>query len=47
VIVTAASTHIISPKQAMDMVQALKDRSDVWLAPSLCDAVIEALRLYL
>ena len=44
VIVSAAQAKIIVPNQAVEMVQALKNRLDVWLAPSLCDAVIETLR---
>ena len=44
VIVTFASSQRISSTQAIDIVQALKERPDIWLAPSLCDAVVETLR---
>jgi predicted nucleic acid-binding protein len=43
VIVTAANTRLISPVQAVEMVKTLKYRRDVWLASSLCDAVVEVL----
>jgi predicted nucleic acid-binding protein len=45
VIVTAARVQVLSPVQAIDMVQALKYRPDVWLNPSLCDAVARTLYL--
>ena len=44
VIVTAAHAQAIAPEQAIDLVQALKGRPDVWLAPDLCEVVINALR---
>jgi predicted nucleic acid-binding protein len=46
VIVTAADARLISPAQAIEMVKALKYRPDVWLASSVCDAVIEVLRRF-
>ena len=46
VIVGFASSQRISSAQAIDIVQALKERPDVWLAPSLCDAVVETLYRY-
>lgn len=44
VIVTAAHTQVIAADQAIDFVQALKGRPDVWLAPNLCEAVIHTLQ---
>jgi hypothetical protein len=44
VIVTAAHNHVIAPAQAMELVQGLKGRPDVWLAPALCEAVVKALQ---
>ncbi len=46
VIVTAANARLISPAQAIEMVKALKYRPDVWLASSVCDAVVEVLRRF-
>ena len=43
-IVTAAHIQVIAPEQAVDFVQALRGRPDVWLAPALCDAVIKILQ---
>ena len=34
----------ISSEQAIEMIQTLKNRPDVWIASSLCDAVIETLK---
>jgi hypothetical protein len=44
VILSAAQTAIISTEQAIEIIQALKSRPDVWLAPALCEAVIETLK---
>lgn len=44
VIVSAVNERAVSAEQAADMVKALKHRLDVWIAPSLCDAVIKTLR---
>ena len=44
VIVTAVATQVISSQQAIDLVKVLKSRPDIWLAPSLCDAVIRMLQ---
>ncbi len=44
VIVTAAHGKVIAPNQAIDFVEALKGRPDVWLAPNLCEAVVEILQ---
>jgi hypothetical protein len=44
VIVTAAHNHVIAPAQAIELVQGLKGRPDVWLAPALCEAVVKALQ---
>ncbi len=46
IIVTAANARLISPTEAIEMVKALKYRPDVWLASSVCDAVIEVLRRF-
>jgi predicted nucleic acid-binding protein len=44
VIATAAKSQVIPPGQAIDLVQSLKGRPDVWLAPNLCEAVIKTLQ---
>jgi len=44
VIVTAAHAQEITPNQAIDLVQALKGRPDVWLSPALCEVVIKTLQ---
>jgi len=44
VIVSAAQASNISSEQAIEMIQTLKNRPDVWIASSLCDAVIETLK---
>jgi predicted nucleic acid-binding protein len=44
VIVTAAHNHVIAPAQAIELVQGLKGRPDVWLAPALCEATVKALQ---
>jgi len=44
VIVTATQSQMISSGQAVDFVEALKGRPDIWLAPSLCEAVIKTLQ---
>jgi predicted nucleic acid-binding protein len=41
---TAAHNHVIAPAQAMELVQGLKGRPDVWLAPALCEAVVKTLQ---
>jgi predicted nucleic acid-binding protein len=43
-IVSAVQAQIIHSEQAVDWIQTLKGRPDVWLAPALCDAVIKSLR---
>ena len=44
VIVTATQVGKIPLAQAIDLVKALKDRPDIWLAPALCEAVIRTLQ---
>lgn len=44
VIVTATHAQEIAPNQAIDLVQALKGRPDVWLTPALCEVVIKTLQ---
>jgi predicted nucleic acid-binding protein len=44
-IVMAVRAQVLEPNQAIDWVQTLKGRPDVWLAPALCEAVIKTLRL--
>lgn len=46
VIVTAVQTETIASEQAIELVKTLQNRPDVWLAPALCNAVIEALQKF-
>jgi len=44
IIVTAVQAQIITVDQAIDSIQSLKSRPDIWLAPALCETVIQTLR---
>jgi predicted nucleic acid-binding protein len=44
VIVSAVMAQLRSPEQAIELIKTLKSRPDIWLAPSLCDKVIQTLQ---
>lgn len=43
IIVTAAKQRIINPIDGIGLVQGIKHRPDIWIAPSLCERVIRTL----
>ena len=44
VIVASCRTGCLPRDQALDLVQAIKGRPDIWISAVLCDRVMEALK---
>lgn len=44
VIVTAVQAGVMTPSQAIEQIQLLNNRVDVWLSSALCETVIKSLR---